>query len=219
MGETLTFYRQSFQLPPEHEDDALRAVQTAHAKEAFPLAGHGGGKDPLAAAGRLEEGLRVLGLGLRRDGRQYIVGIFCIGDVRPGVEERLFQAIGPYVDEDSFVDLEGHPDEGLVRYRFDGKSSLRRHVRVSERAWTKYLETHEAELEAAEQLAPPEAPSWKQVSRSMPATMPPYDPSTRFPRESWLKHPKFGAGFVVRNDDGKIRVLFETGERTLAARR
>jgi hypothetical protein len=219
MGETLTFYRQSFQLPPEHEDDALRAVQTAHAKEAFPVAGHGGGKDPLAAAGRLEDGLKVLGLGLRRDGRQYIVGIFCIGDVRPGVDERLFQAIGPYVDEDSFVDLEGHPDEGLLRYRFDGKSSLRKHVRVSERAWTKYLETHEAELEAAEQWVKPEAPSWKQISKAMPATMPLYDPNVRFPRDTWLKHAKFGAGFIVRNDDGKIRVLFETGERTLAARR
>ena len=213
MGEPLTLYRQSFQLPPEHEDDALYALQAAHAREPLPLATTWSGRDPIASATKLEAALRALGFAVRRDGRGYIVGLATAEDVRAGVDDRLFPVIAP------FVDLIAQPDEGLLRYRFDGKTCVRRHVRISERAWVKYVDTHEAELEASELRQKPAPPSWKQVAKTIPEAMSQYDGNARFSSGSWLRHAKFGPGFVLAAADGKIRVLFETGERTLAARR
>jgi hypothetical protein len=220
MGETLSLYRQTFQLAPEHEDDALRALQAARGRGAS--SGEWSAADPdqkLAASPTLEAALGALGFGVRRDGRGYIIGISCVGEVPGAVEGLLFPPLAPYVEEESFVDLIAHPDEGLVRYRFDGKTYVRRHVRISAKAWVKYVDTHEQELEAAEQRAKPVPPAWAQVSGAIPSSMPDYSPGAKPPRGSWLRHAKFGPGYVVADGDGKIRVLFESGERTLASQR
>jgi hypothetical protein len=210
MGELLSFYRQSFQLAPEHEHDALRALVASQTREPFADAA-------LSSAATLEAGLRVLGLGVRRDGRGYIVGISCVSDVPGSVEGRVFPALAPFVDEESFVDLIGRRDEGLVRYRFDGKGYARKLVRIIGRAWEKYQETLKAELAVSAHQEKKAAPTWGELSA--PEAMPTYDSTLRFPAGGWLRHSKFGPGIVLAAEDGKVRVLFEGGERTLAAKR
>ena len=210
MGDLLSFYRQSFQLPPEHEHDALRALVTSQLREPFA-------DTALASAPTLEAGLRVLGLGVQRDGRGYIVGISCLADVPGSLEGRVFPALAPFIEEESFVDLIGSRDEGLVRYRFDGKSYARKVVRLIGRAWEKYQETLQAELAVSAHQEKKAAPTWGALS--VPAAMPAYDSAARFAVGEWLRHSKFGPGVVLASEDGKVRVMFEGGERTLAAKR
>lgn len=78
-----------------------------------------------------------------------------------------------------------------------------------------------AAVEPAPKAEPASAPprldtKWEDVRDAQPDDPPPYGPSASFTPGSWLRHPKLGKGFIVDVREGKLRVLFETGERKLA---
>lgn len=70
-----------------------------------------------------------------------------------------------------------------------------------------------------EPIRPPLDPNatWKSVCHLQPPEPPMYSPRAHFEPGSWLVHPSFGVGYVLDVHERKMRVLFATGERKLAA--
>ncbi len=182
------------------EKAALRAIRDAHSLAAFSVS-----KEDLERAKTLDDLMEALGWRLLRGSDQAIRGIHYQGDDYLGNEEGLFEALAPYVEPGSVIDV--WYDETPKRFKFTGRTLVERRIKPD------MFEEYEEKDDAP---PPSRAPVFKDVFRDAPKTRRPYAPSQTFAPGEWLEHSKFGPGLVMKAPEpGKVRVLFADSERVL----
>lgn len=189
-----------FTMRKDAERAALRALRDAHEGASFSV-----DKDDLERAKTLDEALAAFGWRLLRSSEGNVRGIHFEGEDYQGNEEALFDALAPYVEPASVIDL--WFDEAPKRFKFTGQTLVERRIKPD--AFRDYEEEDEAP-------PPSRIPDFKDALRGAPASRRPYAPSATFGPGEWLEHSKFGPGLVLKSGEpGKVRVLFADGERTL----
>ena len=197
-----------FSMRKDAERAAIRALRDAHAQTsggAFAV-----GKEELERAKTLDETFLLLGWRIVRGGDGDVRGIVLVAKEYAGNEEPMFEALAPCVEPGSVVEV--WHDETPKRFKFTGRTLVERRIKPAE------FSDFEEEEEAAPVSRIP-------VFADVVKTAPPvgerrrYAPTESFTPGEWIEHVKFGPGLVMRNaEPGKVRALFQDGERVLVAK-
>jgi hypothetical protein len=182
------------------ERAALRAIRDAHSLAAFSVS-----KEDLDRAKTLDDVMEALGWRLLRGAEGNIRGVHYEGDDYLGNEEGLFEALAPYVEPGSVIDV--WYDETPKRFKFTGRTLVERRIKPD------LFKEYEDE---DDEPPPSRAPVFKDVYREAPKARRAYAPSETFSPGEWIEHAKFGPGLVMKSaEPGKVRVLFADSERVL----
>ena len=187
----------------EAERAALRALRDAHADASFSVT-----REELEKFRTLDDALAAFGWRVVRGGDELSIrGVRYVGEDYQGNEEGLFEALAPYVEPGSVIDIQVG-GETPKRFKFTGRTLIEKRVKPPD-VFVPY--------EGDDDEPPPSRiPVFSDVYKDVPPTRRAYVPSQTFSPGEWIDHPKFGAGLVLKGaEPGKVRVLFESGERTL----
>jgi hypothetical protein len=185
-----------------HEAAALAALKRADRDCEFS------GTDEVQSARSFEQALRAAGWGVHRDADGNVDGIYTEGKCR--AETELLDALASFIRAGSSIVLL-RPGHVPVMHTFDGKRRREKHLHLADPVTKDLLSAPTFE----ESRPSTRMPLWANVKSEMPKTPRAYRPSDVFAKGEWVAHPKFGAGVVFGVEGGKIRVLFEAGERVL----
>lgn len=202
-----------FSMRKSREPQALEALRDAQAAGRFPLTR---GSPDMAAQLRdamtLDEAVLVFGFTLRRNVREIIRGINLSPDQRQSDDEMLFVTLGPFVDRGSYVEYAEESVSEPKRAEFDGKRCRVKNIA----ALTPEDHEEDEDEDRVEDSMPPSQMSWAERVTQKPSQARKYAADASFQVGEWLEHKVFGAGVVLAAQDRtKIRVMFESGERTL----
>jgi hypothetical protein len=123
LGYTMDLVEAEFRIPKEHLPRALQAL-----KGLLPLPdSHGpisGWKVPLAETNTLPQALDLWGWEVVLDEEGNVVDLHIPGGGKKYLnDDRLFETLAPYVEQGSFLVLEGE-DRERWRWRFDGETLI-----------------------------------------------------------------------------------------------
>jgi hypothetical protein len=190
-----------FTMRKEAERAALRAIRDAHDEASFSME-----REELERARTIDEALTMFGWRVLRGDEGTIRGLRYEGTDYQGDEEGLFDALSPFVEPASVIEIWVENDTPK-RFKFTGRTLVEKRIKPEE---------FRPFQEDDEQPPPSRIPIFKDVYQEAPKSRRAYGPNERFTPGEWIEHPKFGAGFVLKcADPGKVRVLFSDGERVL----
>jgi hypothetical protein len=185
-----------------HEAAALAALKRADRDCDFS------GTDEVQSARSLEQALKAASWSVHRDADGNLDGILAASKARAEVE--LLDALAAFMRGGSSIVLQraGHPP---TLHTFDGKRRRDKRLHANDPVTKELLEGPILE----EPRPSTRLPVWAAIKAEMPKDPRAYKPLDTYAKGEWVKHPKFGAGVVFGVEGGKIRVVFEAGERVL----
>ncbi|MBK6697285.1 MAG: hypothetical protein IPG50_34615 [Myxococcales bacterium] len=190
----------------EAERAALRALRDARPAAAFSVS-----REDLEKARSLDDCLLAFGWRVVRGVDGAVRSMAYVATDYTADEKALFDALSPYVEPASIVDLWLDGD-APKRFKFTGRSVVEK--RLPPELFAAYVE------ESDDEPPPSRLPSFSEALATAPSARRKYTPTEKFEPGEWIEHVKFGAGLVQAGaDPGKARVLFADGERVLVQAR